>query len=201
MSIEESWLVDYVLESPGRSIAVDVGANRGQWSRLFVESGFERVVAIEPDHRASDHIDRSPGVEVVEAVASSEEQEASGSVLLYLRQSPDQNSLLELHPIGAGGCADAPPVSSVLVKCVSLASVCPSGADFVKIDVEGAESSVLSACSEDGRWDRCVFLVECHDTLAEVQGHLSRLRKKVTVVPHPSPSAHVGHCWAIGSPC
>jgi FkbM family methyltransferase len=164
--------------------------------------GFEKVIAIEPDSRASKSIEPSDGVELIDAVAASNEDERRGSVLLHLRASPDQNSLLEEHPIGVGGGVDAPPVASTRVKCVTLKTICPSGADFVKIDVEGAEESVLSACQEDGTWDRCVFLVECHDTFPAVEKELNRLGKTVTRIPHPFAGpggAHVGHCWAVGT--
>jgi FkbM family methyltransferase len=198
MSIQETWLTEWVEASSGKSLAVDVGANRGEWTRLLAESGFTRVIAIEPDPRASCHIQESDTVEVVSAAVSSEERERLGDVVLYLRPSPDQNSLLESHPIGS----EAWPTSeSAVVRCVSMKTICPEGADFVKVDVEGAECEVLSSCTEDGTWDRCTFLVECHDTIEEVLVELKRLRKSVTVVPHPFyPMAHPGHCWAVGVP-
>lgn len=198
MSIQETWLTEWVDSPKGRSLAVDVGANKGEWTRLLSESGFARVIAVEPDARASRNIQESPCVEVVSAAVSSLDMEQAGDVVLYLRPSPDQNSLLESHPIGS----EQWPISdTVTVRCVSLKTLCPEGADFVKIDVEGAECQVLSSCDDSGAWDRCTFLVECHDTLEGVVEELKRLRKKVTVVPHPFyPVAHPGHCWAVGVP-
>ena len=195
--IEETWLVAIPELSRDRSLAVDVGANRGDWTRLLLSLGFEKVIAIEPDERASTHIERSSRVEVVSAVASVSDAE---SVNLYLRESPDQNSLLEKHPIGIGVSTDAPVHRVVQVPSVRLSSVCPSGAGFVKIDVEGAECGVLSSCGGQ-EWQRTVFLVECHDTLADVTVMLSSMGKEVSVIPHPYAGyAHPGHCWAIGKP-
>lgn len=202
MSIQETWLIHSIDLAKNKKLAVDVGANRGDWTRLLVESGFERVIAVEPDVRASKSINQSGGVELIDAVASSDADERMGSIMLYLRASPDQNSILEKHPIGAGGCEAAPSVYSTRVKCVTLSTLCPSGADYVKIDVEGAEQSVLSSCQHDGTWDRCVFLVECHDTFDAVESELKRLGKSVTRIPHPFAGpggAHHGHCWAVGT--
>lgn len=201
MSVQETWLTGFIGLSSAKKLAVDIGANCGDWTRLLSTAGFERVIAVEPDSRASSHIKEGDGIEIVHAAASSLESESAGEVTLFLRPSPDQNSLLESHPIGGAGGSECPHTGTVSVPCVSLKTLCPAGADFVKIDVEGAEERVISSCQDDGTWDRCVFLVECHDTLSAVVSQLNRLRKKVTVVEHPFKGhAHPGHCWAVGEP-
>ena len=199
MPIEEHWLIDSVGRAIGalseRGVAVDVGANVGNWTKELVQT-FDRVLAIEPDERASSQIPEATNLEVILGVAA----ESDGELVLHKRPSPEQNSLLETHPIGAGSCAPAPVVESVTVPSYSLDSLCPDGADFVKVDVEGAEGSVLRGCSDDGRWDRTAFVVECHNTFDEVSEELQRLNKDVTHIAHPSPAAHRGHCWAVGLP-
>jgi FkbM family methyltransferase len=194
--IEEAWLADAVVSAvsslQSRSLAVDVGANTGTWTKELSRV-FSRVVAIEPDGRASSSIAREDNVTIIEAVASSE----SGKSTLYLRPSPDQNSMLQEHPIGAGGMSGAPSTGAVEVEAVSLDDLCPEGADFVKIDVEGAEQQVLAGCSADGRWSRTVFVVECHDTKDAVISELSRLGRVADFIGHPCPGAHPGHCWAV----
>lgn len=194
MPVEEFWLVEPMrerLSTIQSLLAVDVGANRGTWTAEL--SGlFSTVIAVEPDKRASSLISRSANVEVVEAAVSSK----SGEAVLYLREQADQNSLLATHPIGGESCVDVPPIGETLVRCITLDELCPDGADLVKIDVEGAEGDVLRGCSSDGRWSRTMFVVECHDTKADVANELARLGKSPLWVPHVFP-AHPGHCWAI----
>jgi len=199
MPIEEVWLMDRVMGGIStleeRALAVDVGANVGSWTSELSKM-FEKVIAIEPDQRASVFMVPRENVTVVEAVAG----DSTGSTSLYLRPSPDQNSTLESHPIGAGGMAEAPVVSVAEVKQVTLDELCPAGADFVKIDVEGSEQKVLAGCSADGRWSRTVFVVECHDTKDAVLQELQRLGREADVIQHPLLGAHPGHCWAVTRP-
>lgn len=198
LPIDEYWLIDGVGRSvariPRRDLAVDVGANRGDWTVELAKT-FTRVVAFEPDPRASSEIPVLPNAEVRgEAVCS-----LDGSTAFHLRPDPLQNSLLENHPIGGHSQCDAPVASTVVVPCTTLDSSFPDGADFVKIDVEGAEGAVLGGCLA-GVWSRTVFVVECHDTRADVVEHLWRLGKRVSLFRHVSPEAHPGHCWLIGEP-
>lgn len=199
MPIEETWLIDAVGQAIAglveRQLALDIGANRGDWA-CELALAFAKVIAVEPDDRNPLVQKAADGVEVVTAAA----WKVDGFVTLYMRPSPDQNSLLETHPIGAGACAPAPAIEERLVPCRTLDSIAPGGADFVKIDVEGVEADILSACSRDGNWSRTVFVVECHNTYDAVEAELTSLGKSVRRVPHPSGTAHPGHCWAIGTP-
>jgi len=200
MPIEETWLVDVVgsgiARLKKRELALDIGANKGDWAEEMALA-FDDVIAVEPDERnpLSARMDRLGNVTVVWAAA----WKSDGFVTLHVRPSPDQNSLLETHPIGAGACEPAPVIEQRLVACRTLDSIAPNGADMVKIDVEGAEADILAACSRDGRWSGTLFVVECHDTLQAVTTLLESLGKTVTVVRHPSATAHPGHCWAIGT--
>lgn len=197
--LDEQWLI----APTGRAIAmlarhelaIDVGANAGNWTAELAKT-FTRVVAYEPDIRAINLIPEIENVTVVEAAVSSRDGEAR----LYLRPDAGQNSLLYDHPIGAGGQSDAPSVAAVTVASVTLDSRHPDGADFVKIDVEGAEQDVLAGCSSGGRWARTVFVVECHNTRQAVAEELWRLGKRIELHRHPDPTAHPGHCWLIGRP-
>lgn len=194
MSVE-SWLL-HSLDGVPRGSAVDVGANAGSWARLLA-SQFSSVVAVEADDRAFATLlaNLPDNVTATHAAVCN----YAGQVTIYKRPSSEQTSLLAAHPIGADKCADAPIQELAVVKACTLDHLCPHGADFVKIDIEGAEVVVLSDASP-ALWRRATFLVECHDTFTGVHEQLQRLGKTVEHVPHPHKAAHPGHCWAIGRP-
>jgi FkbM family methyltransferase len=150
------------------------------------------VIAVEPDERAYSSI-QGNNVTLVKAVVAEE----SGVAEFFLRESPDQNSLLEEHPVGGGGGSPAPAIAPQDIEAISMDDMLPQGADFVKMDIEGGEVSALRGCRDVSRWADTVFLVECHDTFAEVTKELERLGKEVEHIKHPFP-AHSGHCWALG---
>jgi len=198
MAIEEHWLADALVEGirgiPGRDLAIDVGANRGDWSREFAKI-FHRVVAYEPDHRASIEIPVRDNIELrSEAVG-----ESPGVATFYLRPNPGQNSLLSEHPIGGDSQSPAPVIEAFESKIISLDSAFPDGADVVKMDIEGGEVAALRGCTGEA-WRKTLFVVECHDTRQLVADELWRLGKRLTLIRHPSPNAHPEHCWIIGEP-
>lgn len=191
----ESWLSESVSAAmpASRALAADIGANRGDWSRSLANE-FQSVIAVEPDERAYSLIGEIPRVSVAPYAVG----EKTGTASFYLRPSPDQNSLLEDHPVGGGGQSEAPVFESSTVLVVSMDDLFPEGADFVKMDIEGGEVGALRGCLKTDNWKRTSFVVECHDTFAEVSYELQRLGKSVERIPHPLPGAHPGHCWAIG---
>ena len=191
----EQWLL-HSLIGVARGHAVDIGANVGSWTHLLADE-FSSVTAVEADRRAYEVLSAGlPGNAVaIHGAACS----VDGDVLFYSRPSCEQSSLLEVHPIGAAGCADAPVRDVVTVRGFTLDSLRPEGADFIKIDIEGAEVDVLSVASS-GVWSRATLLVECHATFNDVVKELMRLGKDVERVPHPHADAHPDHCWAIGRP-
>lgn len=192
----EDWLYDRVMAGISRleswHLAVDVGANCGLWTSALSEF-FDKVLAVEPDERAYTLIEESLNVTLVKAAVS----EFSGESLIHLRPSPEQNSMLLDHPIGGGGGRPAPSISSVPIRTISMDDLCAEGADFVKMDIEGAEVDALRGCVDVDRWRQTLFVVECHDTFGSVKAELERLGKSVERIPHPW-VAHPGHCWAIG---
>lgn len=198
LDIGEWWLIkpvaDALLATQGRDFAIDIGANRGEWTRWMVTM-FDEVLAIEPDPRAHDFIGAAENLAIHEAVVS----DKVGFMLMHFRDSPDQNSILEHHPIGGNSGSPVPPIKSSLVDSVTLDYEAPYGADFVKMDIEGAEDMVMRSCVGD-QWERTVFVIECHDTFDGVNHHLIRLGKNVTRISHPISGTHPGHCWAIGTP-
>jgi FkbM family methyltransferase len=197
MPIEERWLSHAVIRCldslESRRLAVDVGANVGDWT-VELAKVFERVISFEPDSRLS--LPELDNVTLHRGVVS----DTCGKLSLYLRPDPGQNSLLVEHPIGGGGGAPAPVMDVITVPAITLDEACPDGADFVKIDVEGAEVAVLRGCERRESWERTVFVVECHDTRRGVAEELWRLGKTLQLIRHPDTTAHREHCWIIAEP-
>jgi FkbM family methyltransferase len=198
--IEEHWLLPILEQASTGLLAFDIGANDGEWTRLLSAKHLH-VVAVEPDERAFHHLRgcvRGCDLAINAAAFSSD-----GNADLFVRPHSVQSSLLEVHPIGAGGQADAPVVSVRSVRAVTLDSLAKlafekwgvSRVDFVKIDVEGSEAEVLAgATSEAFRSTR--WLVEVHDRREQVASQLHRLGfETVQLISHPSPSAHPHHFW------
>jgi FkbM family methyltransferase len=192
----EFWLTDPVLTAinglASKSLAVDVGANVGTWAVPLCEM-FDEVLAFEPDERNYSQIPTIENLTVVRAAVSDQ----TGETPFFVRSSSGHNSILEVHPIGGEGMAPVPVVEEKTVSCFSLDDACGNGADFIKIDIEGGEVLALQGCVDVLKWQRSVFLIECHDTFSDVHRELARLGKRVTRIPHPL-VAHPGHCWAIG---
>jgi len=198
MNFLEHWLTEPVTDGVSKlaekAVAVDVGANTGTWTAPLAGL-FKTVVAIEPDSRASDSIQRLENVQIVSAAVGEE----SGSATFYKRATTGHGCLTEAHPIGGEGMAPVPVIDTETVSIVSLDDLLADGADFVKMDIEGGEVDALAGCKDVERWRRTLFVVECHDTFPVVLKELERLGKSVIRIPHPYHS-HPGHCWAIGEP-
>lgn len=201
-AIEEHWLLPFLnCGLPcGSNVAFDIGANVGEWS-LLMASRCRHVVAVEPDARAYSVV--ASQLRDADACLHAAASSHCGEGMLYVRPQALQSSLLPVHPIGAGGQADAPIVKSVPVPLISLDEIAArflsrwaaTTVDFVKIDVEGAEAAVLAGatlpCFERTKW-----LIEVHDTEASVVSEIRRLGfVSVTVIRHPIPGAHPRHFW------
>lgn len=203
----EQWvigdLMNLALEGP-RRLAIDVGANIGEWSR-WLSGHFGCVVAVEPDPRATalfQHIG-VPQKCFILPVACGD----SCRIAQYqIRSTHEQSSLLPEHPIGGGDQAEVKTVAEVPVRVVTLdwiAETFPRDSiDLVKIDVEGSEADVLAGIA--ARMDRFAetrFLIELHDRDVEVGRELERLgRKQVVVKPHCAAGAHPKHKWLFVPP-
>jgi FkbM family methyltransferase len=153
---------------------VDVGANHGLYS-VFAASQVGpagSVIALEPSHRELErlraNVDRNQlaGVEVFEIAAHS----VSGTARLRIaeREHPGHNTL--------GEFAYAIEESHLeTVRTEPLDAVLKNRrVDFIKIDVEGAEMSVLEGAL--GSIERCrpMLLVEVVDAALQGQGRSSK---------------------------
>jgi len=205
MSIEETWLLQYIdkAKSFGAKVALDIGANVGEWTAALAEH-FDTVVAVEPDPRAFAELSKlaSSKIIVINAAVSSK----MGAVDFHLRNNTVQSSLLLEHPIGAGDQEEAPVVETIGVNGVTLdflvssISRCQDGPLFVKVDVEGAEGDVLAGATVDC-FKKAAWLIEIHDREYEVGVGLQALGYDgISIVPHPIASAHPKHEWIYTEP-
>jgi FkbM family methyltransferase len=143
---------------------LDIGANRGHWTRAAMEAFpearyvlFEPVAALEPLLR--DVVGQAPGSRYVIAAVSAKEGTAELSCITYLDGTPTSGSTL---------FPSAPDPSLYRTTRVTVPSVTLDGLlargeipvpELVKIDVEGFELDVLSgARSLLGRTD--AFILE-----------------------------------------
>lgn len=204
--VEEPWLVPHIKKAArDRGIAIDVGANVGLMSSLMSEL-FDGVVAVEPDPRAFADLlaDAPENVLCQHAAATS----INGTAELLMRPESVQSSLLDVHPVGAGGQAEAPVVERVSVNAVTLDALLFAAqhrfgekpVTFIKIDVEGSEGDVLAGAT-DPLFRKVRWLVEVHDRRVEVGTQLKRLGySRIEVIKHPYASAHSEHFWVYLEP-
>lgn len=202
--MEESFLAPMMqnaLRGP-RRVAIDVGANKGEWTRWMAEH-FDHVLAVDADPRAIERLReiKPPNVHILAAAAT----DKCGAADFFLRPCPDQSSLLETHPIGAGDQAEAPVHGVIQVAAVTmdyLRGVClelfgTEEIDFVKVDVEGAEAAVLNGATPD-LWRDTRWLVEIHDTREAVGLAVRRLgHEDIQIAEHPLEGAHPNHLWIL----
>jgi FkbM family methyltransferase len=205
-TVEEPWLVEHIVRaSESCDIAIDIGANTGDVSRLLAER-FRGVLAVEPDPRAFAELLGSVPKNVYCHNAAATRK--NGAVTLHMRPESVQSSLLHEHPIGAADQADAPVVDSVGVNGETLDFLLfvarqrfgDFGRVFVKVDVEGAEGDVIGGAT-DKAFSDAAWLIEVHDREVEVGVELQRLGYDgITITPHPMPSAHKKHFWIYAEP-
>jgi FkbM family methyltransferase len=127
----EAWLLPFVPEYG--EIAIDVGANRGMWTRWLAER-YMHVYAIEPNKVVLPVLkqDLPLNVTVYEIAVSSE----AGMFPFNVYECPDHLSSYFKEE----GIATGPVIDRIELAAVPLDDLSFSGKiDFIKIDTEGAE--------------------------------------------------------------
>jgi len=144
----EPFLLKYIPRSG--KLFIDVGANIGTYSRDLAVT-FKRGIAIEPDPRNLTVL-KELGLENVE--------------ILPLAAS-DSRGILEFHQYEDTARTTiyeqvVEPVGQIQVECAPLDSLVEEAPDFIKVDTEGCELSVLMGAER--LLKACPYwIVECHD--------------------------------------
>lgn len=165
--IEPEWR-HLPLESSRRSVAIDVGANLGIYTR-WLSKRFNKVIAFEPHPVCSRKIsvwaNGQPNVRLIESAAG----EACGKAVLNVPLSPTGT-----EGWGYGSIVKRPNNTKAYeILVTSIDSLGLEEVDFIKIDVEGFEFSVLKGA--EATLNRChpLLLVEIearhHSSENEVQ--------------------------------
>lgn len=173
-------LLERTIPAGGRT-AVDVGANRGVWSNVLSRK-FARVVAVEPQPAMHPYLQFRPKIELQPVALA--DQIGAGRLAEAANDSTRQSTKVETN----GG--DIP--------VVTLDSLDLKDVDFVKIDAEGAEGSVLrGGMGTINRW-RPKLVIEWHSTamLQDCRGLLGTLDYSFEVIRDPG--GEFG--WLVASP-
>lgn len=154
--IEQHTFIDSLL-SPGCTV-VDIGANKGHFWEELRDRYNPRFISVEPTPVLAQSLRDRGHPHVVEAAVSHER----GTTTFYLEGNNESSSLLDVNR-----SAGATPIS---VRLVTLADVLefagPSARiDLLKIDIEGAEVSVLSTVDSSVLGNVAQLTVEYHDTM------------------------------------
>lgn len=140
----EEWFVKNVLKPMNPRTCLDVGANRGEYSRLLLENTHAQVIAFEPLPGCSPYLDalRNEYAGRFSFVDSAVGSEPGVAELHYGAEESALASLSEeVKEIAYVGEANK---NSVSVSVTTLdANSFGSGIDFLKIDTEGYEYEVL----------------------------------------------------------
>ena len=178
MGISEPWLEAYIPVQGG--VAVDVGANHGEWTRELALR-FETVYAVEPNPALGEELLAIGGnVEVLPVGA--------WSVPEWYEFTTYAQDVHTSAYFEHGGINTGAPTGKVRLWCQPLDDMPIEGrVDFIKIDVEGAECDVLFGAVRTLQHDRPRMIIEVHhtDSPGLLWGALSGLDYETTIVLHP----------------
>jgi FkbM family methyltransferase len=145
----EYWITDFMWRNvkPGQ-VAVDVGANHGYYTLLLADlvGPGGKVHAFEPNPRLAELLDRNIALNgfwhVAEARAAAAGDRDGDTVRLMVPVRDPKNARLVApdQQVPADPGAARSPVHEV--PMTTLDEAVPGRADFIKIDVEGAEEAV-----------------------------------------------------------
>lgn len=193
----EGFLDQYIPASG--EVALDVGANRGVWS-LFLADRFERVYAVEPTPVLQVGLRcLHPRIHVLPVGAWSVAARRTFTQFAHEANTSTQD--------GWAGIMAGGPVGSFEADCVPVDEMAIDGrVDFIKVDVEAAEHTVILGAQKTIQHDRPRMIIEVHT--AQNGAWLEMLLRSwgytTTTVLHPYYAEgdpwREQHYWLIGEP-
>ena len=196
MSEVEAWLQPHI--PAGGRLALDVGANAGNWTAMLAQS-FSEVHAFEPNpqalHMLRGRLAARGNVRLCEFAVGDDVGD------LALRLYPNHAHASAYDPGDLDTLARGDRVDTVKVPLVSLDSMGYQWrpVDFLKIDTEGAERDVLIGAHATLYASRPHLLIECHTEANRywIPGWLDNLGYQPVTVNHPHAGVPEGHCWIV----
>ena len=139
------------------TVAIDCGANHGDFARWLAENSSCQVYSFEPDPRLFPNLPKLERVEFLQMAVDGK----SGTIELGLGEQVCSSVVYRENRHQA----------SVSVKSISLNDFCKERGiiriGFIKMDIEGAEISVLDSMSDELLRNTKQMTVEFHDFLDE----------------------------------
>ena len=139
------------------SIVVDLGANLGRFSHGMIARFGCRCYAVEANPSLCERIEFHPRLEIINAAVAGQ----AGTVSLHLSHNSEASSLFKSAMAGQAGMIE---VNALTLQDV-LRRIDASRVDLLKIDIEGAEISVLESCPDAVLQAIPQITVEFHDFL------------------------------------
>lgn len=177
-ALEVSALVDELAEA-STGVALDVGANAGYWTLPLAKMGFE-VYAFEPDPlsrtKLEENIAANPTLKSRISVQESALSDKPGEMDFFVRRSIDGDSNINL---GLSSLVQRDLLSQTLRVRAETVDTFTKQRDlgkvtFIKVDVEGAESLVLSGAMSTIDEDRPIIVWE---SLTRTEGNRQNTAK------------------------
>ena len=145
-----------------QSVVIDAGAHRGEFSAEIHHRFGCRCIAIEANPTLAAQLPSPPGGQVINAALAA----TDGNAQFVFRQNLEGGSILPRH--GDQGN------EKTVVRTLSLDSVCQQAGvrqiDLLKLDIEGAEFSLLRDTSSEILSKIGQITVEFHDFIPEFSG-------------------------------
>lgn len=146
---------------PKNAVTIDVGANRGLYTRELARIS-SCVHAFEPTREMADLLRRTSAANVQVHEVAASDQDGTAMLSVPLDGSDAVHSLASIEPRhGARSC------TTVEVKTARLDGMIKDDVAFIKIDVEGHELAVLRGTTGLIEKSRPIFLVEAEERHAD----------------------------------
>lgn len=143
-----------------QAVVVDLGANRGDFSRELFRRHRVRTVAVEASRQLYERLPRLEGGSLHHCIMA----DVDGELDLHLSTNDEASSVL---PVRVGA-----PRGSERVRSVTLPRLLESeglrAVDLLKVDIEGAETRMLGACPDELLRAIDQITIEFHDFCGQI---------------------------------